>query len=366
MPMFKRASSNKLDRWFFTVNKPILITVIVLLIIGVILSLSASPYVAIRVGYDPLHFFYHHIFYSLLSVIVLIAVSFLDREQLKSVVTVIFIINIIAIIIMFIIHIQVKGAERWIRIGGMSIQPSEFVKVCFPMVLASVFEQVSKKNKIFAYSSITCIYGVTTGLIIMQPDLGMAILISCVFVSLLFILEVRLVWLLMFGILGVIGLVAAYLLFSHVHYRIDSFFKDDKPYQVMKALEALQNGGFFGLGAGEGYFKQYLPDAHTDFIFVVAIEEYGLVFAIILVMLFLYVLLTIFNLLKRVKDYFSYISIIGLTITLMIQLFIHIGSNINLIPTKGMTLPFISYGGTSLIANALLIGSLLVLTKKEY
>lgn len=366
MIIFKRASNNKLDRWFFTVNRPILITVVILLIIGIVLDLSASPYVAIRVGYLPLHFFYRHICYVILSLIVLVTISFLDKEQIRVLATLIFIISIIAIIIMFILHIQVKGAERWIRVAGLSLQPSEFVKVCFPVVLASVFEQVSKRSKLLAYFCITCIYAVTTSLIIMQPDLGMAILISIVFVSLLFILEVRLVWLLLFGILGVMGLIVAYLVFSHVHYRIDSFFKDDKPYQVMKAIEALQNGGFFGVGAGEGYFKQYLPDAHTDFILVVAIEEYGLVFAVILIILFLYLFLIIFNLLKKVKSYFAYISIIGLTVTLMIQLFIHVGSNINLIPTKGMTLPFISYGGTSLLANALLIGSLLVLTKKEY
>lgn len=363
---FKRASNNKLDRWFFTVNKPILLLVVILLIIGVVLNLTASPYVAIRLGVDSFYFFYRHIFYVVIALIVLIGTSFLSKKQVQKVAAIIFIVSTLAILLVLLLNVEVKGAKRWIYIFGISLQPSEFVKVCFPVVLASVWQQLSIKNKLSGYLTITVIYIITTGLIIMQPDLGMVILISLVFAAILFLVEVKLVWILLLAILGVISLVISYLVFSHVYYRIDSFFNSTKPYQVMKALEALQNGGFFGVGPGKGYFKQYLPDAHTDFIFAVAVEEYGLVFAFILLALFGYLFFLGFKVLQRVKTQFIYISIAGLLVLLMFQAFIHISSNINLIPTKGMTLPFISYGGTSLVANALLVGFLLALSKKEY
>lgn len=364
---FKRSSSNTFDRWYFTIDRPIFYTALMLMVIGLLLDLTVSPYVSIRLGAPPLHFFYHQVAFQMVGFMVILWSSGLSRAKVKQLAHLIFGVGIITIMAILALNYQVKGAKRWIHAFGFSIQPSEFVKVAFPVVIASIWthfkENPKRRNLILAG-----VYGLCAGLIILQPDLGMVILLSITFVALMFLLGMRVSWVLVIAILGVILLAVAYFSFNHVRCRIDSFFTTTHhSYQLVKATSALQHGGIFGTGAGNGYFKQYLPDAHTDFIFSVAVEEYGVVFAILLIGLYLFIF---FKALKWVSwaryGSFTYISIAGLCIVFITQTFIHIASNIGVIPAKGVTMPFISYGGTSIISTSLLIGILLALGRKRY
>ncbi|MGV3278528.1 FtsW/RodA/SpoVE family cell cycle protein [Rickettsiales bacterium LUAb2] len=363
---FKRSSDRKLDRWFWSIDIKIIFTILILLLIGIILDLSASPYVALRLHAYPLYFFVRHILYVFLAVCIMIGMSFLTEEQVKKLGIFIFVMGCLAILATLIFNIEVKGARRWIHLFGFSLQPSEFVKITFPIVLASIWDKLRNKDRLAAYLLMSIVYIMLAGMLIMQPDLGMTILISVIFAGILFITEVSLFWVLLLACLGVVLLVSSYFAFNHVQYRIDTFFSGEKSYQIEKALEAIADGGFWGVGAGNGLIKEYLPDAHTDFIFAVAVEEYGAIFAIVLIGIYSYLFFRIYKLIKIANNNFNYICLIGFLIILIIQTFIHISTNINLIPTKGVTLPFISYGGTSLVSSAILTGFLLSLSRKKY
>lgn len=362
--LLKRSSNNIISRWFWSIDSHIFTVVLVLLIIGVVLDISASPYVAMRLHAYPLYFVYRHLIYVVLAIITLTFVSFLDEQQVKRLSLIIFILAVLGIFLSLFIGHEIKGSKRWIHILGFSIQPSEFVKVCFPLILANIWTTCKKLGKTASYLIMAILYLCIVSIIIIQPDLGMTILLSTIFITVLFITEINFAWVFLLSIIGLIFLTVSYFSFAHVQYRINTFFSGDQSYQVTKALEAIKEGGFTGAGPGMGIVKKYLPDSHTDFIFAVSLEEYGVIFGIILICLYIYLFYRCFKLLAIENKEFNYISVTGLVITMAIQTFIHMSTNINLLPAKGVTLPFISYGGTSLIANAILIGFVLVLTKK--
>lgn len=365
---FKRSSESPFERWYFTTDKTLLVLALLLIVLGLLLNLASSPYVAMRLGLPPMYFFYRQLLFAFGASVLMVSISFLNVEQIKSLGKWLFIGSLVAIAFVLCSQHAVKGAKRWIHLFGFSIQPSEFVKVSFPICLGMLFASRPFGTKLYNEGSLWLLYLLSAGIIIMQPDLGMAILVSITFASIMYLTGLRITWLLVLAIAGLMVVSIAYFMFSHVHYRIDSFFNTShRSYQLIKATSAIQNGGFFGVGSGAGYYKKYLPDAHTDFIFSVLIEEYGAMVAVLLLSVYLYMFFKMLSYLKRFpKNSLQYVAVGGLAVIFIFQALIHIATNVGVIPTKGATLPFISYGGTSMMASALLIGMVLALVRKQY
>ncbi|MCL2566578.1 MAG: FtsW/RodA/SpoVE family cell cycle protein [Alphaproteobacteria bacterium] len=335
--------------------------------LSIILVITASPFVAMRIGASPYYFINNHISYLLLSCGVIFVISTLDKRKLVLLIMFGFSLSVLLMLLVIFFGTDIKGARRWIYLFGFSIQPSEFMKVFFPAFLALIWKrmELAKKDKISIYLTLTIIYAAVIALLVKQPDFGSSILVSLVFLGILFITGISYLWVIIFSFIASILSVLAYFTIPHVNYRVNSFFFEEKSYQTLKSLEAIFNGKIFGLGAGQGVVKQYLPDSHTDFIFAVGIEEFGLIFGLFLILIYLNIIYRLFYIIQRQQDSFNIIATAGSLLLLAIQTFIHIASNINLIPTKGMTLPLISYGGSSLIAMAILIGLILNLSKKD-
>jgi len=365
--VFSRNSKNFLAKWWWANDKSILLSFFLLMFLSIILVITASPFVAMRIGASPYYFINNHISYLLLSCGVIFVISTLDKRKLVLLIMFGFSLSVLLMLLVIFFGTDIKGARRWIYLFGFSIQPSEFMKVFFPAFLALIWKrmELAKKDKISIYLTLTIIYAAVIALLVKQPDFGSSILVSLVFLGILFITGISYLWVIIFSFIASILSVLAYFTIPHVNYRVNSFFFEEKSYQTLKSLEAIFNGKIFGLGAGQGVVKQYLPDSHTDFIFAVGIEEFGLIFGLFLILIYLNIIYRLFYIIQRQQDSFNIIATAGSLLLLAIQTFIHIASNINLIPTKGMTLPLISYGGSSLIAMAILIGLILNLSKKD-
>jgi cell division protein FtsW len=263
--------------------------------------------------------------------------------------------------------VEIKGATRWIFIAGNSLQPSEFVKPSFAIVTAWMFAAWRLREDFPGYMVAVGLYLAVAALLLMQPDVGMAILVSVAWGVQFFLAGLPMVLVMAIGVVFIIGGFAAYFNFDHVQSRIDRFFDPagSEAYQVARSLEAFINGGIFGRGPGEGQIKAVLPDAHADFIFAVAGEEFGLMLTLLIVGLFLFVVLRGFVRAFRETDLFVQLAVAGLLVQFGLQAIINMASTLNLMPTKGMTLPFISYGGSSMMALALGIGTVLALTRER-
>ncbi len=260
---------------------------------------------------------------------------------------------------------SIKGAKRWINIFGISLQPSEILKPFFAVVVAWLFSVKHNDSRFPAYKVTTVIYLVISLLLLKQPDFGMFIVFSSIYLSQLFVFGIPLIYAAITIVIGAISTIAIYFILPHVAHRIDSFFSGKVGYQVSKAIMSFKTGGIFGVGPGEGIVKKSLPDSHTDFIFSVAIEELGAMGGMIIIFLFAFIVLRNILKLYKLKDIFKIIAIIGLVLQIAIQSIINIGVNLAVFPTKGSTLPFISYGGSSMVSICIVVGMLLALNTKE-
>jgi cell division protein FtsW len=275
--------------------------------------------------------------------------------------------GLLAMVLVLLVGSEIKGAQRWIHLPGFSLQPSEFVKPAFA-VAAAWFMARQKDRPEFPGDRIAAgLYGVVVTLLLLQPDLGMTVVVTAIYGGLIFLAGFPFWLLAAFGCGALALLAGSYFFLDHVHSRINRFLDpaSGDNYQVQKALEAFQNGGLFGTGPGQGTVKLGLPDAHADFIFAVAGEELGLIFTLILLGLFEFVLLRGFNRVMDSPDIFPLLATAGLLVMFGVQALIHMGSSVNLLPAKGMTLPFISYGGSSLLAMAFAMGMVLALTRRQ-
>ena len=262
---------------------------------------------------------------------------------------------------------EIKGARRWLVVAGLSVQPSEFVKPAFAVVAAWMFAAQRMDDSFPGNTIAGVLLILVTGLLILQPDLGMAAVVPTVWFGQFFLAGLSLPWVALLALLGLCGVVAAYFAFGHVASRIDNFLDPSvgDSYQVTTALEAFNKGGLFGRGPGEGTVKEILPDAHSDFIFAVAGEEFGLFLCLLLVVLFALVVLRGLTRVLQQNDLFVLLAASGLLAQFGLQGLINMASTLRLIPTKGMTLPFISYGGSSLLGLALAMGMVLALTRRR-
>lgn len=331
------------------------------------MGLAASPAVANRLGLDSHHFVQRQIIYLFPAIVIMLGVSLLAPVSVRRLAAVMFLVLVPMMVLTLIVGAEIKGSRRWLRIASLTLQPSEFLKPAFIVVSAWMLAE-GRSNLNFPGIRISAVlYGTVIGLLLLQPDFGQTALISVVWLVQLFIAGMPWFWVWAGGLSVMMGGFVAYSMVGHVASRINRFFDpaSGDTYQIDTALNAFHTGGLFGRGPGEGVVKQVLPDAHTDFIFAVAGEEFGLFVCLFIAALFAFVVLRGISRLMRESNLFIVLAASGLLVMFGLQAMINIGVNLNLLPSKGMTLPFISYGGSSLLALAIAMGMVLAMTRNR-
>ncbi|MBV9532580.1 MAG: putative lipid II flippase FtsW [Bradyrhizobium sp.] len=363
--MLSREERNPLSQWWWTVDRPLLGAIVALMLCGLILSLAASPPVATRIGLDPFHFFNHHVLFLVPGFVVLIGVSFLAPRQIRRSALIVFAISILLILVTLLTGPEVKGSRRWITLLGVNVQASESAKPAFVVIAAWLFSESAERPEMPATSVALLLLLMLVSLLVMEPDFGQTMLMLMVWGALFFIAGMRTIWVM--GLAGAAGagLFGAYLVVPHVALRIRRFMNpaSGDTFQVDTAMEAFSRGGWFGLGPGEGIAKRNLPDSHTDFVFAVAAEEFGIILCLALLLLFAFIVIRALSRAYANEDMFSRLAASGLAILFGVQAAINMSVNLHLIPAKGMTLPFISYGGSSIVSLAYGVGMMLALTR---
>ena len=367
MPALSRADTSILGRWWWTVDRWTLLAVCTLIGFGYIMMLAASPAVAERIHMSRDMFIMKQVVFLALATAVVIGVSLLSPRGVRRL-ALLGCLGALALTALTLVSgVEIKGARRWISLPGMTIQPSEFLKPCFAVVTAWLLSEGHRVRRFPGILVSGVVFVAIAMLLKSQPDMGMLAVVAAVFFVQLFINGLNLV---LVGI-GAGGLVAAaagaYSFFPHVRSRVTRFLDpaSGDSYQINTALEAFGNGGLLGRGPGEGRVKDVLPDAHADFVFAVLGEEFGLVVCLLVMGLFGFIVLRGLLRLLAEQDYFVVLASCGLVTSFGLQAFVNMASSLHLIPTKGMTLPFVSYGGSSVIAVALGIGMLLALTRRR-
>jgi len=364
---FTRVDQSPVARWWWTVDRWSLGALLALMAIGAMLSMTASPAVAVRIGYDPMHFVKRHLLAVPLAVAIMFAVSLLPPRKVRHAAFVLFGVSLLMLVATLVIGVEIKGARRWIDVAGLGIQPSELVKPTFAIVAAWLFAEHRRNPRLPGNWISAGLFVVIIAILVKQPDFGMAVVVATVWFAQFFLAGLRFYWL---GI-GLVGgasmMFAAYEWLPHVTDRINRFLDPGAgdSYQVRRSLEAFMSGGWWGRGPGEGMVKAYLPDAHADFVFAVAGEEFGLIACVLIVGIFAFIVLRGLSRLLQEQDQFILLAATGLLIQFGLQAVINMASELHLIPTKGMTLPFLSYGISSMVALAFGMGMLLALTRRR-
>jgi len=362
-----RADKSVLSDWWFTVDRLMLVGLLLLMGAGLVLSLAASPPIAERYNLEPFYFVRRHAVLLLPAIAIMFAASTLTPKQIRRASLVIFLVGIALMILILFLGPEIKGAKRWLQFGAFSLQPSEFVKPAFIVLTAWLFNESQKHKNVPGLELAILLYAVFALLLVLQPDFGQTLLVTLVWGALFYMAGINLVWIMALGAAGLAGIVTAYVLVPHVASRIDRFLNPESgdTYQADRSLDSFLHGGWLGRGPGEGTVKDVLPDSHTDFIFAVAAEEYGLIACLILLTLFAFIVLRGLSKASQESDGFIRHAVAGLIMLFGLQTLINMSVNVGLLPAKGMTLPFISYGGSSLLAMALTMGFALGLTRKR-
>jgi cell division protein FtsW len=367
MTTFARNDRSILGRWWWTVDRWTLGAVALLIAIGMMMSLAASPAVATRIRLDSFSLVRHHFALLPIAIAILLATSLMSVRMIRRVATLGFFLFLGLTVLTIFMGQEIKGATRWLDIAGFSLQPSEFVKPCFAVAAAWMFSAQHGPDRIPGNLISIMLYLIVVAVLMAQPDLGMTVVVSCTWFAQFFLAGLPLLWVGTLTGVGVVGLAGAYFTFPHVTERVNGFLNPaaGDTYQVDRALDAFRNGGLFGQGPGEGTVKMVLPDAHADFVFAVAGEELGAIACLFIVALFAFVMARGIAKLLQERNLFVLLAASGLLVTFGLQAVVNMASSLHLMPTKGMTLPFISYGGSSLLACALSIGMLLALTRRR-
>lgn len=364
--MVSRSDRSIVAKWWWTIDLYFLSGFLSLMGLGIILSFAASPAVAERIGLPTFHFVERQSFFMALAVMVMIGVSFLSERQVRRVALLQLVCAIVLMILVLFIGVEIKGSHRWLQILGISVQPSEFMKPAFVIISAWLFAERAKHPEIPGNFMALILFGIVIALLIAQPDLGQSMLTAATWSAMFFMAGMPWIWIvLMLGVVA-FGMFGAYNFFPHVAGRIDKFLTGEgDTFQIDTGRDAIVRGGWFGQGPGEGSVKRILPDSHTDYIFSVAAEEFGILACILIAMLFAFIVLRGLRFALREQDEFVRLAVAGLVASFGFQSIINIGVNVQLLPAKGMTLPFISYGGSSLVAMAISMGFVLALTRKK-
>lgn len=365
--MRSRAQRTPFGEWWWTIDRVLLGALAALMLAGIVLSLAASPPVATRIGLDPFHFVYRHILFLLPALAVLVGTSALTPRTIRRVSLVIFVVSLLLVAATLQFGAEIKGARRWIVIAGVNIQPSEFLKPAFVILVAWLFAESARRPEMPANTLALLLLFASISLLVLQPDFGQTMLLALVWSALFFMAGMRWIWVAGLGGAAIAGLLGAYYTIPHVAKRINRFMDPSSgdTFNIDVALESFTRGGWFGTGPGEGTIKRVLPEGHTDFVFAVAGEEFGIVLCLVLVALFALVVIRTLNVAMRDEDPFARFAVAGLAILFGTQAAINMAVNLHLMPAKGMTLPFVSYGGSSLISLAYAMGMLLALTRER-
>ena len=362
--LISRSDNSNIALWWWTIDRFLLTLFSILIIVGIFLVMASSQHLAQSFNIFSHYFTLRHILFVIISLPIIFLFSLLNEKQTKAISIIGLIITIFLLLIILIHGSEIKGAKRWIYFSGFSFQPSELCKP-FYVIVNAWFLTLWIEGKNFpgwAWSIVSLI--LISSLLLIQPDVGMTIVIILTWCFQLFITGIPLIIIICLTLAVPLFVILTYHNFDHVKIRIDGFL-EGTTYQVTKSLQSFEFGGFWGTGPGEGFYKKFLPDAHSDFVFAVAAEEYGILICLIIILIYSLVVYRAFSLSFINKSLFFIIAISGLAFQFGIQTLIHMGSNTNLIPTKGMTLPFLSYGGSSMISSAITVGILLSLTRKN-
>ena len=356
-----------LYNWWRSIDRKIFITTTFLILVGCIVSFGATPSIAIKYSLEPYYFVKKHFIFAPFAFFFIFFISLFSRVGIKRIFIFIFLISIFFIFYSFFLGIENKGSIRWVSFFGYSFQPSEFLKISFIIICAWIFSSKNYfqiiNNKIISF----ILYLFISSLILSQPDFSMFVIISIVYFSQLFIAGLKWKWVVAFIFFFSFISLAVYSFVGNVKTRIDNFlYSTGDNYQISKSIEAIKEGGLIGKGPGMGTVKDNLPDAHADFIFSVIAEEFGLISCLFVIGVFIYLIFKICKRIKNEKYLFTILSVSGLVIQMGSQIIVNIGSTIGIIPTTGATLPFISYGGSSMISMSLNIGVILALTRVNY
>jgi cell division protein FtsW len=365
--MVSRIERTPFAAWWWTVDRFMLTALLTLMLAGIVLSLAASPPVAARIGLEPFYFVNRHVLFLIPTVALMFATSFLPDRYIRRIALVVFIVSVAMVFATLVYGAEVKGARRWIVIAGVNIQPSEFLKPAFVILVAWLFGESAKRPEMPANILALALLGMAVTALVLQPDFGQTMLLSLVWGSLFFLAGMRIIWMLGLGGAAALGLTIAYWTVPHVTRRIQRFLDPSSgdTFNVDQAIESFLRGGWFGRGPGEGTVKRILPESHTDFVFAVAAEEFGIVLCLALLTLFAFIVLRGLRHAIGNEDPFRRFAAAGLSILFGLQSAINMAVNVHLMPAKGMTLPFISYGGSSMISMAWGMGMLLALTRER-
>jgi cell division protein FtsW len=330
------------------------------------MTMAASPPVAYRLGLDPQYFVLRQAMLLPFALVAMIAISTMSLKGVRRLALAMFVVSLVMMVLTVTSGEEVKGASRWIHLFGFSIQPSEFLKPAFAVVTAWLLAPRPASQEIPGAAICTLLFTLIVGLLLSQPDVGQSAVVTAVWLAQWFLAGLSIAWIGGSAVMGGLSLVAAYFIFPHVALRIDRFIDPNTgSYQVERAMQAFLAGGMTGEGPGEGIIKASIPDAHTDMVMAVAGEEYGLIMTLAIVGIFAFIVLRGFALLFKEHNAFVTLAGFGLLVQFGLQAAINMASTLNLIPTKGMTLPFMSYGGSSLLAMSIGMGMLLALTRRR-
>lgn len=364
---FARTDTSLLGRWWWTVDRWTLAALALLIGAGAVLMFAASPPAAARINLESYHFVRQQLILLPVAFIVMIAVSLASPKTVRRGALALFLVALIGTVVVAFAGSEIKGARRWLEIAGYTIQPSEFLKPAFAVMAAWLFALARTEEGFRGNLIATLLAALTIGALVLQPDVGMAAIVFAVWFAEFFLAGMPVLWIGLAIGGSVIGTFTAYHALPHVAARIDAFLDPGSAdtYQIDRSMEAFQHGGLLGTGPGEGTIKALLPDAHSDFIFSVAGEEFGLIFCLVMVLTYTFVVLRGFGRALVDTNIFVLYATTGLLVAFGLQALINMASALRLIPTKGMTLPFVSYGGSSLLALAIGMGMVLALTRKR-
>jgi len=366
-------NSERMSNYWRNIDKNILFSFLTLFFLGIFFSFSSTSSLAgERLNKDFYHYFSRHLIFSVMAILIMFLISYIKISFLKKTIIPIFIFSLILLLLVPFFGIEIKGAKRWLDLFFFRLQPIEIIKPFFVLITASLICSSKEKNSNYSYFFSLIILSMIIILLLNQPDVGQSILLITTWLSIVFISGIKIGYI--FLIVGILLICSTIILlifperFGYIIQRFDTFFDPTKGdnFQTDKALAAIKQGGLKGQGMGEGILKESVPEAHTDYIIAVITEEFGSIISIFVITIFLYISYKIIKNCFKITDENSKIALCGLSSLLIFQTFIHIGVNTSLLPTTGMTLPFLSYGGSSLIGSSILAGVILNFTKNRF
>ncbi|MCS6627204.1 putative lipid II flippase FtsW [Roseibacterium beibuensis] len=368
-PAFSRNDQSPIAKWFWTVDRGLLAAALTLMALGVALSFASSP-AAINADQsitDPFHYSWRMLVWASGGVSAMLITSLLSPRGVRRIAVLALLGAIVTMMALPFIGDEVKGAARWINLGPFSLQPSEFAKPGLIVFAAWMFAEAQKGQGVPGVSIAFGFWALTVGLLLIQPDIGQTLLVTTTFMAVFFMAGVPLKWVAVLAAAGMAGLVSLYFAFGHMRDRLSRFLSPESTdtHQIDRASEAIRAGGLVGRGVGEGVMKRHVPDLHTDFIYSVGAEEFGLILSLMMIGLYAFVVVRGMKRAMKLNDAYEQTAAAGLFMLIGLQACINIAVNLNLIPTKGMTLPFISYGGSSMLAMGLTMGLALALTRRR-